>query len=183
MPKNWFFWTMVLEKTLESVLNCKEIQPDHPKGNQSWIFIGRTGAEAETWILWQPDMKNWLFWINSDAGKDWRQKEKGMTDGWVASLTLWTWVWLSSRSWWWTGKPGILQSMGSQRVRHDWATELFTDLHENSAQKLPMILSQIQRQRKDCKSCLHCNPYRSLVYCFFFFLNLCLLQKTTVFKA
>ena len=78
--KNWCFWTMVLEKTLESPLDCKEIQPIHPKGNQSWIFIGRTDVEAETLILWSPDMKNWLIWKDPDARKDWRQEEKGTTE-------------------------------------------------------------------------------------------------------
>ena len=74
-PKNWCFWTVVL-KTLESPLDCKEIQPVNPKGNQSWIFIGRTNVEAETPILWPPDMKNWLLGKDPDAGKDWRQEEK-----------------------------------------------------------------------------------------------------------
>ena len=78
-PKNWWFWTVVLEKTLESPLDCKEIQPVNPKGNQSWIFIGRTDAEAETPILWPPDAKNWLIGKDPDAGKDWRQ-EKGTTE-------------------------------------------------------------------------------------------------------
>ena len=78
--KNWCFWTVVLEKTLESLLDSKEIQPVHPKGNQSWIFIGRTDAEAETLIFWPPDAKNWLIWKDPDAGKDWRQEEKGMTE-------------------------------------------------------------------------------------------------------
>ena len=77
--KHWCFWTVVLEKTLESPLDCKEIQPVHPKGNQSWIFIGRTDAEAETPILWLPDVKNWFIGKDSDAGKDWRWEEKGMT--------------------------------------------------------------------------------------------------------
>ena len=76
MPKNWSFWTVVLESPLDS----KEIQPVHPKGNQSWIFIGKTDAEAETSILCPPDVKNWLIWKDSDAGKDWRQEEKGMTE-------------------------------------------------------------------------------------------------------
>ena len=76
VPKNWCFWTVVLEKTLASPLDCKEIQPVHPKGNQSWIFIGRTDAEAETPILWPPDGKNWLTRKDPDAGKDWRQEEK-----------------------------------------------------------------------------------------------------------
>ena len=75
--KNWCFWTVVFEKTLESPLDCKEIQPVYPKGNQSWIFIGRTDAEAETPILWPPDTKNWLIWKDPDTGKDWRQEGKG----------------------------------------------------------------------------------------------------------
>ena len=126
-PKNWCFWTVVLEKTLESPLDCKEIQPIHPKGNQSWIFSGRTDVEAETPILWLPVAKNWPIWKDPDAGKDWGQEQKGMTegwDGWMASPTQWTWVWVDSASWWWTGRPGVLQFMGLQRVGHDWATEL-----------------------------------------------------------
>ena len=78
--KNWCFWTVVLEKTLESPLDCKEIQPVHPKGNQSWVFIGRNDVEAETPILWPPDGKSWLIWKDPDAGKDWGQEEKGMTE-------------------------------------------------------------------------------------------------------
>ena len=126
--KNWCFWTVVLEKTLESPLDCKEIQPVYPKGNRSWIFIGRTDVEAETPILWPPDVKNWLIWKDSDARKDWRRKEiegddRGW-DGWMASPTQWTWVWVNSGSWWWAGRPGVLQSMVSQRIKHDWVTEL-----------------------------------------------------------
>ena len=79
-PKNWCFWTVVLEKTLESPLDCKEIQPVHPKGDQSWVFIGGTDIEAETPILWPRDAQNWLFWKDPDAGKDWGQKEKGTTE-------------------------------------------------------------------------------------------------------
>ena len=124
---NWCFWMVVLEKSLESPLDCKEIQSVHPKGNQSWIFIGRTDAEAESPILWPPDTKNWLIGKDPEAGKDLRQKEMGMSEdkmvGWHYRLK-WTWVGASSRSWWWTGKPGVLQSMRSQRVGHDWATEL-----------------------------------------------------------
>ena len=122
--KNWYFWTVVLEKTLESPLDCKEIQLVHPKGNQSWIFIGRTDAEAETLILWPPDVKNrfdlerpWC-WKRLKAGG--RGDDRGW-DGWMASPTRWTWVWVSSRRWWWTGKPGMVQSVGLQRVGHDWA--------------------------------------------------------------
>ena len=80
VPKNWRFWPVVLEKTLESPLDCKEIQPVHPEGNQSWIFIGRTDAKAETPILWPPDAKNWLIGKDPDAGTDWRQEEKGTTE-------------------------------------------------------------------------------------------------------
>ena len=117
--KNWCFWTVMLEKILESPLDCKEIQPVHPKGNQSWIFIGRTDVETETPILWPLDVKSWFIWKDPDAGKDWGQEEKldGITDSMDMSLSnLW--------SWWWTGKPGVLRSMGSQRVGHDWATEV-----------------------------------------------------------
>ena len=88
-PKNWFFWTVVLEKTLESPLNCKEIQPVHPKGDQSWVFIGTIDVEAETSLLWPPDVKSWLIWKDPDAGKDWGQ-EKGRTEdemvGWLHRL-------------------------------------------------------------------------------------------------
>ena len=101
-PKNWCFWTVVLEKALVSPLDCKEIQPVHPKGDQSWEFIGRTDVETTTPILWPPDAKYWLIWKDTDAGKDWRQEEKGTTrgwDGWMASLTQWTRVWVDSGSW------------------------------------------------------------------------------------
>ena len=80
VPQNWCFWTMVLEETLESPLDCKEIQPVNPKGDQSWVFIGMTDAEAKTPILWVPDPKNWFTGKDPYAGKDWRQEEKGMTD-------------------------------------------------------------------------------------------------------
>ena len=79
-PKNWCFWTVVLGKTLESPLGCKETQPVHPKGNQSWIITGRTDAAGETTVLWPPDVKKWLIGKDPDAGKDWRQEEKGMTE-------------------------------------------------------------------------------------------------------
>ena len=89
-PKNWCCWTVVLEKTPKSPLDCKEIQLVHPKGNQSWIFIGRTDTEAETPIFWPPDVKNWLTGKDTDAGKDWRQEEKGMAEdemfGWYHRL-------------------------------------------------------------------------------------------------
>ena len=124
-PKNWCFWTVVLKKTLQSSLDCKDIQPAHPKGNQSWIFIGSTDSEAEIPIVWPPDTKNWLTRKDPDAGKDWRWAEKGMTEDEMVGWHHWrTWVWESSRRWWRTRKPGILQLMGSQRARQDWAIEL-----------------------------------------------------------
>ena len=88
-PKNWFFCTVVLEKTLESPLDCKKIKPVNPRGDQSWIYIGRTDAEAETPILWPPDAKNWLTGKDPDAGKDWRQKEKGMTENEIVGWHHW----------------------------------------------------------------------------------------------
>ena len=127
-PKNWCFWTVVLDKTLESPLDSKEIQPVHPKGNQSWIFIGKTDAEAETPILWPPDAKYWLIWKDPDAGKDWRQ-EKGMTEdetvGWHH----------------WLNGDEIEQTLGGDdgqggltccgpwgcKESDNWATELTTD--------------------------------------------------------
>ena len=126
VPKNWCFWAVVLEKTLESPLDIKEIKPVHPKGNQPWIFIGRTDVEAEVPMLWPPDAKSWLIRKIPDGGKDWRQEETGMTedkDGWMVSLSQRTWVLASSGIWWRTGKFGMLQSTGLQRVGHDGVTE------------------------------------------------------------
>ena len=123
--KNWHFWTVVLEKTPESPLDCKEIPPVNPRGNQSWILIGRTDAETEGRNLWPPDAKNWLIRKHPDAGKDWRQEKKGMTEDEMVGWRHWlNGPCTSSRSWWSPGKPGVLQFMGSQRVGHDWATEL-----------------------------------------------------------
>ena len=135
VPKNWCFWTVVLEKTLESPLDYKEIQPVHSKGDQSWVFIGRTAVEAETPILWPPDVKCWTHLKRPWSWERLRARGEGNDrgwDGWMASLTQWTWVWVDSGSWWWTGRPGVLQFMGLQRVGHDWATELnWTELREN----------------------------------------------------
>ena len=97
--KNSCFWTVVLEKTLESPLDCKEIQPVHSEGDQPWDFFGRNDAKAETPVLWPPHVKIWLIGKDPDAGNDWRQKEKGIGrgwDGWIASLTQWTWIWANS---------------------------------------------------------------------------------------
>ena len=125
VPKNWCFWTVVLEKTLESPLDCKEIKPVNPKGNQSWIFIGKIDAEAKASILWPPDVKSWLTGKDPDAGEDWGQEEKGDRgwDGWMASSSQWTWFWVSSERWWRIRKTGVLQSMEVQRVGPNWATE------------------------------------------------------------
>ena len=126
VPRNWCFWTVVLEMTLESPLDCKEIQTVHSEGDQPWDFFGRNDAKAEAPVLWPPDAKNWLTGKDLDAGKDWWQEEKGMTgwNGWMESLTLWTWVWVSSGGRWWTAKPGMLQSLVSERARHNWGNEL-----------------------------------------------------------
>ena len=114
-----------MEKTLGSPLDCKEIQPVHPKGNQSWIFIRRIDAEAETSILatWCEKLTPWKrpwCWGRFKAGEG----ENRGWDGWMSSPTWRAWVWVSSGGWWWTVKPGVLLSMGSQRVRYNWATEL-----------------------------------------------------------
>ena len=125
-PKNWWFWVMVLEKTLESPLNHKEIQPIHSIGNQSWTFIGKTDAEAETPILWPPDVKNWLTRKDPNAGKDWRREERGTAEdetvGWYHQLNGHA----SEEA------LGVGDGQGSlaccspwgRRVRHEWATEL-----------------------------------------------------------
>ena len=113
-PKNWCFWTVVLEKTLESLLDSKEIQPVRPKGNQSWIFTGRTDAEAETpntfatWFEEPTHLKRPWCWERLKAGEG---DDRGW-DGWMASPTQWTRVWVNSGSLWWTGRPGMLQLMG-----------------------------------------------------------------------
>ena len=120
-PKNWCFWTVVLEKTLECPLDFKDIWPVHRKGNQSWIFIGRTDVEAGTPILWPHNAKNWLVlkrpWCWERAKVE-EEDDRGW-DVWMASPTRWPWVWASSGSWWWTGRPGVLWSMGLKRVWHD----------------------------------------------------------------
>ena len=120
--KNWCFWTVVLEKTLESPLDCKDIQPVHSKGDQAWVFFGRTDARAETPVLWPPHEKSWLIgkdscWEGLGAGGE--GDDRGW-DGWMASLSRQMWVWVNSGRWWWTGRPGVLRFMGSQKVRYDW---------------------------------------------------------------
>ena len=132
----FWFQKMVLKETLENLLDCKEIQSVHPKGNQSWIFIGRIDVEAETPVLWPPDAKNWLIWKIPwcwERLKVGGEGENRGWDGWMASLTQWTWGWVNSRSWWWTGKPDYCSPWGhkesemtewlSRRWLSDW-TEL-----------------------------------------------------------
>ena len=135
-PKNWSFWTVVLEKTLESPLDCKEIQPVQSEVHQPWDFFGRNDIKAETPVLWPPHAKSWLI------GKDWcweglgarREGDDRGWDGWMASLTRWIWVWVNS-GWWWTGRPGVLRFMGSWRVGHDWATDLILQIAEKRKAK------------------------------------------------
>ena len=121
-PKNWCFQTVVLEKTLERPSETKEIKPVSPKGSQPWIFTGRTDAEAEAPILWPLDVKSWLIGKDPDAGKDWGQEEKGMTEDdkirWHHRLNGHEFEQTPMRQWR-TGKSGVLQSMGSERIRHD----------------------------------------------------------------
>ena len=127
MLKNWLFLTVVLEKTLESPLDCKEIQPVHSEGDQPWDFIGGNDAKAETPVLWPPHVKSWLIGKDSDAGRDWGQEEKGTTEDEMAGWPHW----LHGHESEWTpgvgeGQGGLAcsDSWGSQRVGHDWATEL-----------------------------------------------------------
>ena len=116
-------WTVVLEKTLKSLLNSKEIKPVHPKGSQPWIFLVRTGAEAKAPGLWPIDVKSWKRpWCWNRLRARGEASNRGW-DGWRASLSQWTWVWANSGKQWRTGNPGILQLMGLKRVRHDWVTE------------------------------------------------------------
>ena len=112
--RNWYFWTVVLEKTLEGPLDCKEIQPVHPKGDQSWMFIGRTDAEAETPILQPPHAKSWLIGKDPDAGKDWGQEEKGMTED---EMVGWH-HWLDGHGFWWT--PGVGDRQGDLACCGSW---------------------------------------------------------------
>ena len=119
-PKNGCFWAVVLEKTLQSPLNCKEIQSVHPKGDQSWVFIGSTDAEAETPILWAPDSKSWLIWKDPDAGKDWGQEEKGTTED---EMVGWH-HWLNGRGFGWTDGQGGLACCGSWGCKESDTTDL-----------------------------------------------------------
>ena len=126
VPKNWCFWTMVLDKTLESSLDCKEIQPVHPKGDglgvhwKDWCWHWNSNTLA-TWCEKLTDWKRSWCWEGLGAGGE--GDDRGW-DGWMASPTRWAWIWVDSRSWWWTGRPGVLRFMGLQRVGHNWVTKL-----------------------------------------------------------
>ena len=124
--KNWCFWTVVSEKTLESPLDSKEIEPVHPKGNQSWISLEGLMLKLKLqyfgYLTQRIDSLEKTLMLGKIEGR--RKGDDRGWHGWMAWPTQWTWVWASSRSWWWTGRPGMLQSMGSQRVGHDWVTKL-----------------------------------------------------------
>ena len=146
-PKNWWFWTVVLEKTLENPLDCKEIKPVNAKGNQSWMFIGRTGSEAKAPVLWPPDAKSWLIRKDPDAGKDWRQEEKGMTED---EMVGWH-HWLDGCESEWT--PGVgdgwgglacCDSRGRSRIRlSDWTELNWTDRQKMKSDALRESLQWI----------------------------------------
>ena len=125
-PKNWCFWTVVLEKTLESPLDCKEIQPVHSEGDQPWVFFEGMMLKLKLQyfghLMQRVDSLERLWcWEGLGAGGEGDDRR---WDGWMASLTRWMWVWVNSGIWWWTGRPGVLRFIGLQRDRHDWATEL-----------------------------------------------------------
>ena len=151
VPKNWCLWIVVLEKTLESPLDCKKIQLIHSKGNQSWIFIGRTHDEAETLILWSPDAKNWLIGKAPFAGKIEGRGEgddRGW-DGWMASPIQWTWVWVNSVSWWWKGSLACWSSWGHKE------SDMTERLNWTELNKIFQMLSESEVTH----SCLSlCNP-------------------------
>ena len=134
--KNWCFWTVVLEKTLESPLDCKEIQPVHPKGNQSWKFIGKTDAEAETPILWPPYAKNWLLGKDPDAGNDWRWEEKGITED---EMVGWH-HWLNGHGFGWT--PGVGDGQGGLACCDSWDHKELDTIEQLNWTQLPSATAQ-----------------------------------------
>ena len=121
---NWCFWTVVLEETLESPLDCTKIQPVHPKGDQSWMFIERTDVKAEIQyfchLMRRVESLEKTLMLGGIGGR----RRRGRQMRWLDGITQWTWVWVDSRCWWWTGRPGVVWFMGSQWVGHDWTTEL-----------------------------------------------------------
>ena len=154
VPKNWWFWTVVLEKTLESPLDFKETQPVHPKGNQSWILIGSSDAKAETPILWPHDVKNWLIWKDPDAGKDWRQEQKGMTEDEMFGWHLW----LNGHEL--EQALGVGDEQGSLACcspwGHTWATELnWTLIGKHVKKKLSESGAKLMTLRHNTKYTIH----------------------------
>ena len=156
VPKNWCFWTAVLEKTLESPLECKEIQSVHPKGDQSWVFIGRTDAEAETLILWPPHVKSWLIGKDPDAGKDWGQEEKGTREdemaGWHHQLDIHEFGWTPGVG---DGQGGLAccNSCGSKESdmteRLNW-TELNWALKITTLKILLILFPENEKSERSC---------------------------------
>ena len=182
--KNWCFWTVVLEKTLESPLDCKEIQPVHPKGNQSWVFIGRTDVEAETPVLWPPDAKSWLIGKDPDAGKDWGQEEKGTTEdevGWHYRLNGHGFVWTPEVG---DGQGGLAccSSWGCKELdmteRLNW-TELMKNIwiSHNSLYKLLNMACHLVSSYKHIVDRIH-----FFVPCLKFYVSTILTQKLALDK-
>ena len=171
--KNWCFWTVVLEKSLESPLDCKEIQPVHPKRDQSWVFIGRTDAKAETPILWPRHAKSWLIgkkpWCWEGLGAGGEGDDRGW-DGWMASPTQWTWVWVNSRSWWWTGRPGVLRSWGRKELdmteRLNWTElnwECFSDWSYLIIFHVCLMLRVLVKYTLVIRCLSHCILFRCMI--------------------
>ena len=147
VPKNYAFELWCWRRLLTSPLDCKEIQPVHPKGDQSWVFFGRNDAKAEISVLWPPHVKSWKkLWCWEGLGAKGEGDDRGW-DGWIASPTRWTWVWVNSWSWWWTGRLGVLWFMGLQRVRSDWTKLNWNDLFQLTW-KFSGLITEIPCPRK-----------------------------------
>ena len=168
VPKNWCFQIVVLEKTLCESLGQRQDQTSQSQTKsilnihwRDWCWSSSI-IEAEAPIFWPTNRKSWLIGKDRDAGKDRGQEEKGMAEdemvGWH-QWTQWTWVWASSRSWWWTGKPGVLQSIGSQRVRHDWATELNWLTKRSLIQILQILLFRNRDTEAQRDEVTHTRPH------------------------
>ena len=146
-PKNWCFWTVVLEKTLESPLDRKEIKPVHPKGNQPWIFIGKTRAKAEAPIHWPLDVKNWLIWKDPDAGKDWRQEDKQMTED---EMVGWH-HWLNGHEF--EQAPGVGDAQGNLACYSPWGCKELDTTEQlrwtDSESQMERKKSERERERKE----------------------------------
>ena len=170
--KNWCFWTVLeLEKTLESPLDCKEIKSVYPKGNQSWILKDWCWSwNSNPLATWCKVLTHWIrswYWERLKAGEE--ADGRGW-DGWMTSPTQWTWVWGNFGSWWWTGRPGMLWSMGSQRVRHDWVTELNWLSVRNLT--VSSLLSPVENEREIQKHLQDVLKFISIFFFFFSFLNI-----------